>query len=491
MFRSIPGGLSHFETIFVPKQESFSGTVKNAAKACPCNRNGRERTDGMQMENSFPIRGVIEGYYGKPWTGDQRCDLFTFMRAQGMNSYFYAAKYDAYHRERWQELYRPDDLRELRRVAERAAACGVDFWYCIAPGLTFCYSDEEDMRRLLAKTGQVYELGIRHIGLFLDDIPSELQHARDGERYGSLASAHIDLINRYQALLRQNFAEPITLCVCPWQYCGTGEEEYISELGRGIAPEVRLFWTGPQVCSQTLTGEQAVRFAAATGHPPLYWDNYPVNDSGMYREMHLAPLEGRSADLGAHCDGYVCNGMEYYECTKLVLYTVAAYLRDPAGYQPDVAWEKALTDALGEAGSSFLLFTDHTRRSCLRESNSHNLNAMLQRLRKALILGQGEDAKRELNGYLRQMDQMDTCFAEGKFPQALCDELKPWIRKFDKMHRVLRLTAEYLALPSRVTADWMEDELSAMRAMPVDYGDSVLEQTLGEITRSLVPFGKV
>lgn len=141
--------------------------------------------------------------------------------------------------------------------------------------------------------------------------------------------------------------------------------------------------------------------------------------------------------------------------TKLVLHTVAAYLRDPAGYQPDAAWEKALTDALGEAESSFLLFTDHTRRSCLRESNFHNLNAMLQRLRKALILGQGEDAKRELNGYLRQMDQLDTCFAEGKFPQALCDELKPWIRKFDKMHRVLRLTAEYLASPSRVTADWM------------------------------------
>jgi hypothetical protein len=50
------------------------------------------------------------GYYGKPWTGDQRCDLFALMQAQGMNSYFYAAIYDAYHRERWRELYRPDVL---------------------------------------------------------------------------------------------------------------------------------------------------------------------------------------------------------------------------------------------------------------------------------------------------------------------------------------------------------------------------------------------
>jgi hyaluronoglucosaminidase len=60
---------------------------------------------------TFPIRGVIEGYYGKPWTFEQRCDLLGFMQEHGMNSYFYAAKYDAYHRERWAELYRQETWR--------------------------------------------------------------------------------------------------------------------------------------------------------------------------------------------------------------------------------------------------------------------------------------------------------------------------------------------------------------------------------------------
>ena len=196
---------------------------------------------------------------------------------------------------------RKDAAFYLTILAPALVLLGTFFVVPVVQSLLLSFTDAYGM--------QVYELGIRHIGLFLDDIPSELQHEQDCERYGSLASAHIDLMNRYQALLRQNFSEPITLCVCPWQYCGTGEEAYISELGRGIAPDVRLFWTGPQVCSQTLTGEQAARFETATGHRPLYWDNYPVNDSGMYREMHLSPLEGRSADLGAHCDGYVCNGM--------------------------------------------------------------------------------------------------------------------------------------------------------------------------------------
>jgi hypothetical protein len=89
----------------------------------------------------------------------------------------------------------------------------------------------------------------------------------------------------------------------------------------------------------------------------------------MYREMHLSPLEGRGADLGAHCDGYVCNGMEYYECTKLVLYTVAAYLRDPVGYRPDAAWEKALRRPWVMRIIVSVVY-DHTRRSCLRENTS-------------------------------------------------------------------------------------------------------------------------
>ncbi len=37
------------------------------------------------------------GFYGRPWTLDQRKDLFTKLQEWGMNSYLYAPKDDYKH----------------------------------------------------------------------------------------------------------------------------------------------------------------------------------------------------------------------------------------------------------------------------------------------------------------------------------------------------------------------------------------------------------
>ncbi|MCE5343298.1 MAG: protein O-GlcNAcase [Eubacteriales bacterium] len=444
-----------------------------------------ETISTMGTTNVFEIRGVIEGYYGKPWTFRQRCDLLDFLQAHGMNSYFYAAKYDAYHRERWAELYQPEDCRELGRLAEHALLQRIDFWYCIAPGLTLCYSDPGDMDRHMAKTEQVYRLGVRHVGLFLDDIPPQLQHTRDTQRYASLAEAHIDFIARYAALLKEKLPEPVQLCVCPWQYCGTGEEAYITALGRSLPPEIKLLWTGPQVCSKTLETEQTERFLKATGHRPLYWDNYPVNDAGMYREMHLGPLLGRDATLGGYSDGYLSNGMEYYECTKIVLYTVADYLCDPAHYNPEVSLRAALESELKDAGASLLLLVDNTRHSCLQEANSRILHSVLFEMRKALVKGCREEAADLLAAYVLRLDTLEGDIALGRIPEKLLGELEPWLRRHRGMHRVLHLTVQYLRNPSPSLSRWIRDELDAMKAMTVDYGDCDMELAVGEILRNV------
>jgi hyaluronoglucosaminidase len=436
---------------------------------------------------TFPIRGVIEGYYGKPWTFEQRCDLLGFMQEHGMNSYFYAAKYDAYHRERWAELYRQEDLEALSRLVQYAGCRKVDFWYCVAPGLSLCYAGEEDMRRLADKTRQIYQLGVRHIGLFLDDIPPLLQHPEDIARYASLAEAHVDFIGRYAALMSEIFPEPVALCVCPWQYCGTGEEAYVSALGKRLSPDVKLLWTGPEVCSRTLKTAQAKRFLEATGHRPTYWDNYPVNDASMYREMHLGPLLGRDADLGVYSDGYLANGMESYRCTRIVLHTVADYLADPEGYDPEISWHRAMESELKEAGESFVLLADNMRRSCLQDANSRVLHGVLYGMRRALVTGQREEATRLLEEHVARLDALEDHIAGGRVPAPLLAELEPWLEKHRRMHRVLHLTVEYLKRPSSMLERWIGDELTAMKAMTVNYGDCDMELTVGEILRSIRP----
>ncbi|MDD3212724.1 MAG: protein O-GlcNAcase [Eubacteriales bacterium] len=433
----------------------------------------------------FQIRGVIEGFYGKPWTFQQRCELLARMQLLGMNSYFYAAKFDAYHRERWAELYQPEDCEKLSKLTELAREEQIDFWYCIAPGLTLCYSDPGDMDRLMAKVQQMYVLGVRHFGLLLDDIPAQLQYPQDVGQYATLINAHISFINRFATLLQTMLPEAVRLCVCPWQYCGTGEEPYISLLGKNLSTEVKILWTGPQICSETLETQQAKRFIKATGHRPLYWDNYPVNDNGMYREMHLGPLRGRDATLYNFCNGYLCNGMESFECTKIVLNTVADYLRDPVRYDPETSWRASLQSELKEEAVSFRLFADNMRHSCLQETNSQILHNILFEMRKALMIRNTEEAAEILAKYVAKLDVLENRIEGGRLPEALLRELEPWLQKHRKMHRVLHLTTQYLQTPSCTLARWIWDEIEAMKQMTVDYADSGLEWTLGELLRKI------
>src|SRR5690606_40391313 len=45
---------------------------------------------------SLPLRGAIEGFYGPPWTHQERMDQLAFYGDVKMNTYIYAPKDDPY-----------------------------------------------------------------------------------------------------------------------------------------------------------------------------------------------------------------------------------------------------------------------------------------------------------------------------------------------------------------------------------------------------------
>ena len=47
------------------------------------------------------LLGVIEGFYGQPWSEAERVELFDWMRNWRLNSYLYAPKDDLKHRALW------------------------------------------------------------------------------------------------------------------------------------------------------------------------------------------------------------------------------------------------------------------------------------------------------------------------------------------------------------------------------------------------------
>ncbi|MBI2990565.1 MAG: beta-N-acetylglucosaminidase domain-containing protein, partial [Deltaproteobacteria bacterium] len=59
----------------------------------------------MSGQTRCQRRGIVEGFFGPPWSMAHRAAIFEFGARRGMNTYLYAPKDDPYHRERWKEPY--------------------------------------------------------------------------------------------------------------------------------------------------------------------------------------------------------------------------------------------------------------------------------------------------------------------------------------------------------------------------------------------------
>ncbi|MBR5262574.1 MAG: beta-N-acetylglucosaminidase domain-containing protein [Clostridia bacterium] len=375
---------------------------------------------------TFAKRGYIEGFYGTPWTYEQRRSVMTLMALNRMNTVYYAPKDDAYHRDLWRELYPEAELLDLKKLVDLANEHYMEFVFCIAPGLSMKYSSEEEFETLMKKTQQLYSIGIRSFGLLLDDIDEELFYEEDKALYSETVNAHIDLIGRYyDALLALDASNRLT--VCPTLYNGIGNEYYIAKLGKNISPMISLFWTGRDICSREITSREARDFIEGTGHKPLYWDNYPVNDMAMFNEMHIAPIINRDPDLWKYSEGIISNCMEYAECSKIPLITFADYLWDSESYEPEKSWENAIRQVVGEDAEKLIIFADHLYTSCLKDEPSKRMKKHFAGVLAHIKKGETQQAVALAREYIAKMNETEE-YLRRDIP--ICNELKRWSEKF-------------------------------------------------------------
>ncbi len=159
--------------------------------------------------------GVVEGFYGRPWTLTQRKHLFEKMQAWNMNSYLYAPKDDCKHRAFWRDLYTVEEADHLQSLISAAHECNVDFIYAISPGLDITYSSSKEISCLKRKLDQVSQLGCKSFALLFDDIEAEMSKS-DKEAFQSFAHAQVSVTNE----IYQHLGQPKFL-FCPTQYCTT------------------------------------------------------------------------------------------------------------------------------------------------------------------------------------------------------------------------------------------------------------------------------
>jgi hypothetical protein len=383
-----------------------------------------------------PLRGVVEGYYGKPWSGEARRDVIRFCGAKGLNTFVYGPKNDPFHRDRWREPYPDDALADLRKTVRAARAARVRFVWAVSPALDVCYTCPDDRRALRRKLRQLVRIGVRRFALFFDDVPEGLTAAGDVARFGgtdgpAVARAHAYLTNGVDRWLRRRGLPGLALVV-PTDYAGNACSEYHVELGRRLRRGIPIGWTGSGVFAETITGAEArARSACLGGHPVVLWDNFPVNDVVLANSLHLGPFSGRDAELADALAGHLLNPMTQPYASQVALASAARYFAAPATYDAEVAWAAALDEL--DASGALRVLAEQTRSSPLTPGFPDALawTAAVDALDATIDGPDWEAAAAALDAEARRQRDAAIALRADAVPPGLRDDILPWVDEMD------------------------------------------------------------
>jgi len=303
----------------------------------------------MGKQTASFLSGVIEGFYGPIWTHAERLQLFQWMSDWGLDTYQYGPKDDIHHRAAWRAVYNPDAASQLQTTIEACTGHGLRFAYAIGPGLDVRYSNAGDLEAAVARFRQVRALGASIFCLLFDDIPDRMDPA-DSARWGTLAAAQAAFANSVRAALESERPGGRYL-FCPTPYCGRmamrghGGAGYLEELGRLLDPEIDIFWTGPEIVSETITVAHIEEVTAQLRRPPVIWDNLHANDYDG-RRFYVGPYQGRPLELRDRVRGILSNPNTEFALNRPGLQTLGAYLQVRDSWDTREAYRAALRDWL-------------------------------------------------------------------------------------------------------------------------------------------------
>ena len=290
------------------------------------------------------LSGVIEGFYGPPWSPAERHQLWDWMVRSGLNTYFYGPKDDLHQRAIWREPYDEAGLKEVQDAVEGCRQRGLRLIYACSPGLDVTYSDPADRRAIEVRLTQLMQVGVRDFCILLDDIPDAMR-AGDQARWASLAAAQAEWVNGVYRWSRSGSQG--RFLVCPTPYCGRmvaarhGGEGYLETLGRELHPDIDIFWTGPEIISETLGLDPIARLTETLRRPPLIWDNLFANDYDG-RRFFCGPYAGRPLELRRAVRGILLNPNTEFPLNFVPIHSFGAYLRAGEGWDARASFLEGL-----------------------------------------------------------------------------------------------------------------------------------------------------
>ncbi len=296
-----------------------------------------------------PHRGVVEGFYGTPWSHQARLSQIAFYARHKMNVYIYGPKDDPWHRDKWREPYPEAEAKRISELATYARSLGVNFYWAIHPGVDIKWT-EQDRDYLVAKLEKMYDLGVRSFAVFFDDIWGE----------GTRADKQAELLNYVDNNFIQKKHDVAPLIMCPTEYnraWANDEKGYLRTLGTQMNQGIEIMWTGNSVV-HCIDRESQEWINQRINRKSYIWWNFPVSDF-VRDHILLGPAYGNDLDIAETMSGFVSNPMEHAEASKISLYGIADYTWNMPAYDYQADWEKGLREVLPsnyEALRTFALY---------------------------------------------------------------------------------------------------------------------------------------
>lgn len=375
-----------------------------------------------------PYRGVVEGFYGVPWSREARLSQLDFYGRNKMNIYIYGPKDDPYHSSpNWRKPYPMQEAEQLKELVERARQNEVLFYWAIHPGKDIRWNTE-DRDLLIEKLESMYRLGIRAFAVFFDDISGE----------GTSAEKQVELLNDIYHNFVKVKGDVAPLLMCPTEYNRLWtklEGGYLTTLGNKLYPDIGILWTGDKVVA--CIDKSTMQFVnPLLKRKAFIWWNFPVSDYVRNRLL-LGAVYGNGIDIKDDISAFISNPMEHAEASKIALFSIADYAWNMDAYKWDASWRRAVYNLMPCHAAALQTFVSHNsglgknEHDFRREESKHIRPALEQlldtycregKLNVAAVSAVTEECE-------RMIVSADLLLAADENP-ALIKEITPWLMQF-------------------------------------------------------------
>jgi hypothetical protein len=195
-----------------------------------------------------PELGVIEGYFGRPWSHEDRRRVLIRLRELGYSWFHYAPKADAFLRRRWREPHPSSTLTELADLSTHCRDVGLRFGVGLSPYELYRDFSGPAQKEFVAKIRALDAIGIDDLAILFDDTRGDVP---------DLAAREAEIVHTALANTRAR-----RVLMCPTYYSddrmldvvfGERPPGYLEDLGRRLDPQVGVI-TNPVRLPEPFSG---------------------------------------------------------------------------------------------------------------------------------------------------------------------------------------------------------------------------------------------